>query len=313
MSTPNEPTAFGLSFKEHDARQMQHILRAYDKLPSAGANTRTLLYLRLATLERSLPSEEAQSLRDWLRAGGVIGDFPGPATAQGPPINAAEMDRMTAMRAYEEEDGALEWARSAIGRDDMGTGMGGFGSYAQPAELGGHRLPPPENGFVPPERYLSHDPTYHAAHTSESDLVHPFGPLPVDQLSLLSDGEESDGESTLREGTEPQNPDYDDDPPSDTGSTSAVATGPEKCLPADAKECHICSDMYGPEELLESGKVTPRCHHNDEHVVCFPCIRRYIGTTLHGGQLHLMTCLFCREKMDRDDVEKYGTQEMLAR
>ncbi|CZT43930.1 uncharacterized protein RSE6_04042 [Rhynchosporium secalis] len=86
LDSNGNSTVFGLTIRDHDSRTMQHILRAYDGLPE-NPNHRHSLYLALTNLEKWLNDNEGKLIRDWLRVGGSLGDFPGPRAAQGPPIN----------------------------------------------------------------------------------------------------------------------------------------------------------------------------------------------------------------------------------
>ncbi|KAK2627614.1 hypothetical protein QTJ16_003580 [Diplocarpon rosae] len=168
-----DPTAFGLTFRQHDTRQMQHILRAYGRMP-ASPNVRSVLYLSLATLERALPHDEAKGIRDWLSSGGILSDFPGPSTAQGPPVNAAELrvnasthagsdvygdfDEDDPKEDYPDENMGGGYQRSPIGQV-VGDSYRGRGGSAGPAQLTGHRLPSPEGRFDPPERSNMRSPS----------------------------------------------------------------------------------------------------------------------------------------------------------
>ncbi|PQE29386.1 ring finger protein [Rutstroemia sp. NJR-2017a WRK4] len=62
---------FGLTFKEHDARQMRHVLRHYERLPANGGD-RIALFLVMVTLEADLEEDEVHAVKDWLRNGGDL-------------------------------------------------------------------------------------------------------------------------------------------------------------------------------------------------------------------------------------------------
>ncbi|PBP22023.1 ring finger protein [Diplocarpon rosae] len=166
-------TAFGLTFRQYDTRQMQHILRAYGQMPAA-PNARTILYLALATLERTLPHDEAEAIRDWLSSGGILSDFPGPSTAQGPPVNAADLrvnvntlagsdvygesDEDDSDEDYPDENMGGEYERPPIGQA-VGAFYQGQSGSAGPAQPTGHRLPSPEGRFNLPERSTIRSPS----------------------------------------------------------------------------------------------------------------------------------------------------------
>jgi hypothetical protein len=62
---------FGLTFKEHDARKMRHVLRHYERLPANGGD-RIALFLVMVTLEADLEEDEVHSVKDWLNNGGDL-------------------------------------------------------------------------------------------------------------------------------------------------------------------------------------------------------------------------------------------------
>ena len=68
---------FGLSFRQHDNRQMQQILRQYRHLPSNPGN-RAALFTSLFDLSKDLGDDEAQGIKIWLQSGGAPDDFPAP-------------------------------------------------------------------------------------------------------------------------------------------------------------------------------------------------------------------------------------------
>lgn len=80
---------FGLGFAQHDNRNVQRVLRHYDRLPDS-PGSRAALFVELTKLGKDLEKDEgtraeAQLITDWMRLGG---DFPlGEAPA---PINAAD-------------------------------------------------------------------------------------------------------------------------------------------------------------------------------------------------------------------------------
>jgi hypothetical protein len=63
LNVDGEPTAFGLSFRQHDNRQMQHILRAYNRLPE-NPTVRSAVYLNLVFLEKTLDSDVIDGIKE---------------------------------------------------------------------------------------------------------------------------------------------------------------------------------------------------------------------------------------------------------
>ena len=76
---------FGLTFRQHDNRHMQQILRTHGRLPSNPGN-RTILFTSIFDLSRDLPDDEIQSIGDWLQNGGVPDDFPVPRPKSPSPV-----------------------------------------------------------------------------------------------------------------------------------------------------------------------------------------------------------------------------------
>ncbi|KAI9049723.1 hypothetical protein LZ554_005875 [Drepanopeziza brunnea f. sp. 'monogermtubi'] len=348
------PTAFGLTFREYDTRQMQHILRAYGKLPRSSPNARAILYLALATLERNLPGEEAQVLRDWLHNGGVLSDFPGPATAQGPPVNASE--RRNAQASEDDLEALPVHPASRVlpamgrGRDDE-SGPDGRGSIGmedfsegntQRVGLGGHRLPPPEDGFVPPERHLQsrharpNPPTepfpYHGYPNAGRSNGHRLPPpedgfVPperhldvVPRLTLeaaVPESRDADFGNDVRNDLLLQPPvsaeDDENLAPSNDSDDADMSDDSEDLFRDDAIECRVCIGNYGPDKFPESEKITSTCEHSSKGMVCLRCIRFTIQTFLAQGHLHLIRCPICPAMLSKDEIKKYGTKEMFTR
>jgi hypothetical protein len=65
-------SVFGLTFRQHDNRYMQQILRHYGRLPINPGN-RAELYIELAAVARDIDEDESHAIETWLRDGG---DFP---------------------------------------------------------------------------------------------------------------------------------------------------------------------------------------------------------------------------------------------
>ena len=65
-------SVFGLTFRQHDNRYMQQILRHYGRLPTNPGN-RAELYIELASVAREVDEDESLAIETWLRDGG---EFP---------------------------------------------------------------------------------------------------------------------------------------------------------------------------------------------------------------------------------------------
>ena len=92
-------TVFGLTFRQHDNRQMQQILRAYGRLPANPGN-RAALYTGLFGLSKSLREAEAEGIERWLQNGGHPDDFPDPPK----PATATSVTKHGTGESWSEED-----------------------------------------------------------------------------------------------------------------------------------------------------------------------------------------------------------------
>lgn len=70
-------TIFGLSYRQHDNRSMQRILREYGRLPE-NPGERVGLFVALTALAKDLDEEETEGIKNWLQNGG---EFPTPSMA----------------------------------------------------------------------------------------------------------------------------------------------------------------------------------------------------------------------------------------
>ncbi len=78
-------------------------------------------------------------------------------------------------------------------------------------------------------------------------------------------------------------------------------------------ECSICADEFDESEFPETSQITSNCHHKNNERVCIYCLQQSIATAVTEGQLHLVICPFCPEKLSHDEVNKYATREVFAR
>ena len=78
-------------------------------------------------------------------------------------------------------------------------------------------------------------------------------------------------------------------------------------------ECLICADEFDKTEFPEATQITSHCHHKNDERVCVYCLQQSIATAVTEGQLHLIICPFCPEKLSHNEVKKYATREVFAR
>jgi len=108
---------------------------------------------------------------------------------------------------------------------------------------------------------------------------------------------EEDGEDDEFEGRRPARP-----------ALSSQGKSATECF-----ECLICAESFGVTEFPPSVQITSTCQHSDNERVCTYCLQQSIETAVTEGQLNLITCPFCPEKLSCDDVKKYATNEIFAR
>ncbi|KAE9366872.1 hypothetical protein N431DRAFT_384873 [Stipitochalara longipes BDJ] len=78
-------------------------------------------------------------------------------------------------------------------------------------------------------------------------------------------------------------------------------------------ECLICADEYDASEFPPTTQVTSSCHHKNDERVCVYCLQQSIATAVTEGQLHLIICPFCPEKLSHSEVKQFATREIFAR
>ena len=78
-------------------------------------------------------------------------------------------------------------------------------------------------------------------------------------------------------------------------------------------ECLICAEEYDSSEFPATTQVTSHCHHKNDERVCVYCLQRSIATAVADGQLHLLICPFCPEKLSHSEVQQHATREVFAR
>ena len=295
LNTDGTSTAFGLTFREHDNRQMQHILCAHSRLPD-GPAARPVLYLALTNLETSLPDDEAQKIRDWLRAGGVLSEFPGPSAVQGPPINGSSL--------YDSPQGAFptfQFGNLPLG--PPGTGHTVQPSHAAPSyETDGDNLVITESVQI--DGYEDESQAEDDADSDDEDSHDSGEKEGTDMESDAEDEADSDGNQAARTTSIQATPGYYHNPRKTTKTE----------VPEDLKECSICVNQYSPDGFPESANITTTCDHDPQiPVCCIRCIRDTIYDALKEGQAFRIHCPMCVELFKQEDVKKYGTPEIISR
>ncbi|KAL2072976.1 hypothetical protein VTL71DRAFT_10300 [Oculimacula yallundae] len=306
LNADGTSTAFGLTFRAHDNRQMQHILRAYGRLPE-NPSARSTLYLALTGLENSLSDEEAQPIRDWLRAGGSLSDFPGPSAAQGPPIDGSNHSRPATSRDVHDDD---------VNYEDM-------------LDEAGQNVVPPSGGITLAVDRASSRSNEQDEDVEVDDRASEEAEDGIDDETSVEvdDGVDDDSEDIVDEEEEEHRavrraanrqwngPESEVVPGLEKGYTlKHLMENPDIEVPADWKECYICNVTYAPDKLLEGGlEITSTCKHGMKYVACLGCIRHTITYGLENGRAGKIRCPFCLEFFAHEDIMKYGTPKIITR
>ena len=335
-------TVFGLGFRDHDNRQMQQILRHYNKLP--GEVNRTTLYVALTLLAKEVDDEDAERLTTWLTNGAKADEFP---FEQAPPPALAPQPS----RHHNPTHPGYSYHGGYGGPSRGGTGLGfrhdhntfdanryvpydpRFSGHGRTIEDGGPPGPAdlasddmsvaagPENEIWNPawleagasERSFEEIRITQTAHLFElRDAVEGHTARGLDDHEV-DEGEDdsdlsisiSDSEDLEDEDDEGEN-DVDDEDEEMTGMTTSSA--PENTI--TEMECLVCFETL-PTSDFPKGRITRGCRHRSN--VCFPCINSSIQEPIARGALHLIICPLCPRKLGRDDIKAYATKEVFDR
>ena len=139
--------------------------------------------------------------------------------------------------------------------------------------------------------------------------------IEVDRL-----GDDSDAEDESRDDGEEQDR-HDSDEEDDLGDDDLLEPPVRRTrgsrntgkAPGVVIECLICAEEYDTSEFPPTTKITASCHHKNDERVCVYCLQQTIATAVAEGQLHLINCPFCPEKLSHGEVKQFATREVFAR
>jgi len=330
-------TVFGLGFKEHDNRQMQQILRHYNKLPKE--INRTTLYVALTLLAKEVNEQDSQSLANWLTNGAKADEFP---FGQAPPPSLAPQasryhNRNQPNRNEHGGYGDIPHGGHATGlglRPNNLFGPNGyvpynpiFGGRGRTIEDGGPQDPvyqpnddmnplsAPGTGFLDPpwleagaiersfEEIRLAQTAHHPIPTNATDG---HGAMGINDHEMEDEDNEDEDEDELNS-TDSEDLEYEDNQDEDMSgmaTNSALDDGPAEL------ECLVCYETL-PSSDFPNGKITRGCRHKTK--VCFACINSSIQEPIARGALHLIICPLCPRKLDRHDIKTYATREVFDR
>ena len=330
-------TVFGLGFRDHDNRQMQQILRHYNRLPTEV--NRTTLYVALTLLAKEVNEEESQSLTTWLTNGAKVAEFP---FGQAPPPTLASQPSMHQATFNQNYNNHGSYGRPPYLGQQSSQGMqeienaldvGGytpynprFGGRGRTIEDGGPsditERPSGDMVSMTGAETGSLDPNLGAAGAREesfeenrvAEATHRPGPrIPVRRRGIqeLDDDEMNEWDS-LTSDTESDFDDNDEDVDEHDEDKEmldmAMSLAPDQ-RPIEI-ECLICFETL-PTPDFPNDKITRRCKHKSK--VCFACINASIKEPIARGALHLIVCPLCPQKLARHDIKTYATKEVFDR
>ncbi len=151
-------------------------------------------------------------------------------------------------------------------------------------------------------------PDYHP-----EDFAFVASEMEQEDFELHEEGENlatDNGRGREQEGSEEDESDNTDD------NSSALPQAPNSLKGKSATEiveCLICAESYVLAEFPPSTQITSTCNHKNDERVCIYCLHQSIETAVTEGQLNLVVCPFCPEKLSRDEVKRYATNEIFAR
>ncbi|CZR69112.1 related to RING finger protein Dorfin [Phialocephala subalpina] len=273
-------TVLGLSFRQHHTLHMQQVLRAYERLPENPMD-RAALYTGLFQLAKNLDEDETKNIEHWLLHGG---EFPAPT----PKVSEATekvLDRTSEVDSDEEEDWP-EYRPEDF--EDDGEAV---------------RDPMEEDD----DEDEDHDGVPHTSHiTGEAESENSgSGSMEGHDGDLSEEGSEQDSEDEPE--ARPRRPS------GRPRRRPAVAKSSKGKSAAESLECLICAESYLLTEFPPSTEVTSTCNHKNNERTCIYCLQQSIESAVTDGQLNLIVCPFCPEKLSREEIKKYATPEIFAR
>jgi len=325
-------TVFGLGFRDHDNRQMQQILRHYDKLPTE--INRTTLYVALTLLAKEVNEEDSQKLTVWLMNGAKADEFPfgqAPPPALAPqtprlhnPVNPGhnhhpgyggtpQLGHPYGQGAHHggnnfDASGYLPYNPIFSGRGRTIEDVGLSGSDNEP---GGNTntINRREPGDFDPALFeaIGGERSYEEIRIAESaDLFGLRNATDRNNVHGLEDQEmdnEDDDSDSFGSIDDPRKSEDENDENEDMSVMDTDDTSTEL-------ECLVCYETL-PSSDFPLGRITDGCRHKTK--ACFACINSSIQEPLARGALHLIVCPLCPEKLERSEIKIFAKEDVFNR
>lgn len=307
-------TVFGLSYGQHDNRQMQQILGHFGRLPpAAGPPNRGSLFIALTKLSKDLRDDEITWVETWMRDGGSL-PYPRPdafpdardttprkGTTPYNPMNHGHGGHIGygGGRVNPWDNRANAWGDAALqdeeeDEDDEDEDMD-FDRRERRPTVGGSRRENEETEDHPMEDDDNEGSIYEdAAEHVQHDQV-------INSMNATEEMEDVENGNSQTELTQrPRGVTWEDQ---QTGTASGSGS---QTMVMNTIECPICCEDLIPEDFPETNP-TSKCEHNEK--VCFSCIRLAIEETVNDGAIHRLYCPLCAERLSYDNVLTYSSQE----
>lgn len=331
---------FGLDFKQHDTRNIRHILKHYGELPE-NQGDRLALFLRLQSLEKNLLEDDCEKIKNWLANGGGLP----PRRPVNPVIADEEESEKELEQGGEESKVEEEDANDEEEKDEEDSDESSSFEPLNSATTSGHEfqiedlasdniqydhfdLMPshPEN----PER-ANHIFDTKPESTPEPETTEGY------YLSKESDEEsskkESDGDKNDRD-TEMETVEAagsarggkiveakktfkvtvesGNDHDANTGYYARKnAAKRVEHPPFREVECAICAETVLKSETWYS--ITDTCEHPNEDRTCKACLNASISTAVEYGFLNGIKCPLCPAVLTFRDISQKASIDVLER
>jgi hypothetical protein len=298
-------TVFGLSFGQHDNRQMQQILGHFGRLPpAAGPPNRGSLFIALTKLSKDLRDDEITLVGSWIKSGG---DLPHPRLEAFPDARDTTPRKGTAPYNPMNHGYGLgtryPWDNRV--RPDMDDAMQDEEEDDEEEEEEFNRRAPAMG-----ELNREHEETRNDTMEEDANIegsIYEYGAQHVlqDQVteSMNVTGEMEDVKYGNEQTELAQRSRGVSGNDKQTGMASSSGS---QTMVVNTIECPICCEDLAAEDFPETNP-TSKCEHVEK--VCFSCIKLAIEEAVNDGAIHRLYCPLCAERLSYDNVLTYSSPE----
>ncbi|TGO22770.1 hypothetical protein BPAE_0155g00080 [Botrytis paeoniae] len=301
---------FGLSFKQHDARKMRHVLKNYGKLPEKQGD-RLALFLRLQTFETSLDEEVSEKIKDWFENGG---DLPSVHLVTAPAEESSGEEEEEGDEG-DEEEGSDEESSS----DSGASANSGHELLWEDRERALRRNPGMDLFDLFPQHPDNPERDNYIFGAEPDNGEFGMEPNSTDDDEESSESEESEDESEEEPESEEDEEDEEDEDEEDEEDEEEEENKeePESAealdhshSPPHKVECVICAEDVLIVNTWTS--ITGDCQHPDTFI-CRECLDLSITTDIEYGLLNGIKCPLCTAVLTDHDVRCKASSGVLER